>query len=372
MIKMTTFLAWLAIFLAVITIGVLLYLQHPKFGSLPTGAHKTKIQQSPNYQHGEFQNLIPTPLFAEGQSFLKVMSQNMRSLGAELGPSSVIKSNIEDLHTLNADEDYFIWLGHSTFYIHLNGNKILIDPVFGPNAAPVPGIIPAFVGTTPFGPEDFAGIDYLLITHDHWDHLDYETLKALAPKVRKVITPLGVSSYLSDWGFSADKIYEGDWFDSFSFDDKLEIHLVPARHYSGRSLKSRQTLWAGFVIKAPELTLLISGDTGYGPHFAELGKRFGTFDLATLDQGQYDSRWPYIHMNPEEALKAAKELNALNVLPSHVGKYTLAKHHWAEPFDRAEQLYRDSFIKLHTPKIGDAIPLKSLADQVYQAWWRQH
>lgn len=360
---------WIFGTLIVITLAAVAYMQHPKFGTLPEGAHRKAIQSSPNYGDGGFKNLIDTPLFAEDQSFLSILFENLRSIGTQLAPISGLPSVQTDLRALQADQDVLIWLGHSTFYLQLDGTRILIDPVFGPNAAPVPGIVSAYAGTTPLSAADFDQIDYLLITHDHWDHLDFETLTALEPKVEQVITPLGVGAYLAGWGYPIESISEGDWYDSFSVSETLKISLIPARHYSGRALKRRQTLWGGFVVESPNYKLLISGDTGYGPHFKEIAERYGEFDLVALDQGQYDPRWPYIHMTPDQALLAAQELRAKQLLPAHVGKYTLAKHHWMEPFVRISKLSETSAIRLTTPLIGELVELKRDSQKTFTRWW---
>ncbi len=360
---------WIAGILIALTALVFAYLQHPKFGSLPTGSYKHSLEQSPNYGSDGFENLIDTPMFADNQSFTRVLWQNLRAMGIDLSPISDIPSDSETLSSLKQDENVLIWLGHSSFYIQFNGQRILIDPVFGPNAAPVPGIIPAYAGTTPLSADNFDEIDTLLITHDHWDHLDYETLKSLQPKVRRAITPLGVGAYLREWGYDPASVSEGDWYDSYEIATDIRVHLVPARHYSGRLLKRSQTLWAGFVIETPEYQMLISGDTGYGPHFKEIANKFGNFDLVALDQGQYDPRWPYIHMTPDEALQAAQELRSARLLPAHVGKFTLAKHHWMEPFTRIAALAENSDVRLVTPMIGASVTLNRDSVQTFEHWW---
>lgn len=360
---------WITGILIVLALIIAAFLQHPKFGTPPNGVHKASIQESSNYGENGFKNQINTPLFAGDQSLVSVLWQNLRSMGTQLSPIGNIPSDHSALSLLDSEQNMLIWLGHSTFYIQFEGQRILIDPVFGPNAAPIPGMIPAYAGTTPISAADFGAIDYLFITHDHWDHLDYDTLKSLQHKVGKVITPLGVGAYLTGWGYESEKVSEGDWYDSFDLNANLKVHLIPARHYSGRLLKRHQTLWAGFILESPAFRLLISGDTGYGPHFKEIAERFDGFDLVALDQGQYDPRWPYIHMTPDEALTAAEELGAKRLLPAHVGKYTLAKHHWMEPFTRIEELSKASGIVLATPIIGEAVELNRQSQQTFKHWW---
>lgn len=264
--------------------GYFAYTKLPMFGELPTGKHKERIQSSPNYRDGEFKNTIHTPKFVNDESPF-VMMMRRSPTGDILNPLKPIPSTDKGIKNLKDDSNVFIWLGHSTFYIQVDGKKILIDPVFSKNAAPIPGVIPAYDGTTPVTAKDFDHLDYVLITHDHWDHLDHETLKELEPKIDNIITPLGVGSYLQSWGYPIDKIQEGDWYDAMRVDEGMEVHIVPARHFSGRTLKSNQTLWGAYVIKIGGKSLFISGDTGYGPHFEEVSNRYGGFDFATVEQG---------------------------------------------------------------------------------------
>lgn len=181
----------------------------------------------------------------------------------------------------------------------------------------------AFDGTSLYSADDMPQIDYLLITHDHWDHLDHATVTSLEPKVKKVVTGLGVGAYFEHWGYPKEKIVEADWFARLATDDGLAIHVLPARHYSGRLLTRNRTLWVGFVLEHAGRRILFSGDTGYGPHFDTIARKFSGFDLVALDMGQYDARWPHIHMTPEQAVKAAQDLGAKALLPAHVGRFSI-------------------------------------------------
>ena len=219
-------------------------------------------------------------------------------------------------------------------------------------------------------------IDVLLITHDHWDHLDYDTVTALRGKVGQVLVPLGVGAHFEHWGYARDKVREGDWYDTLKLEQKQEqkrgadlaIHLVPARHYSGRWLTRNKTLWAGFVLESATRRILFSGDTGYGPHFKELAQRFGSFDLAALDMGQYDPRWPYIHMTPEDAAQAAADLQAKALLPAHVGRFNIARHAWNEPLERIGAASEGKRYRLFTPMIGEPLKLDGTEPR-FSRWW---
>lgn len=357
-------------FVTVMVVLLVAYLQHPKFGRLPAGERLAMLERSPNYSGHGFKNLVDTPMFAGDKTFLQVLVENLSSSGERLEPLAGIPSIRTDLNALDPHEDVVIWFGHSSFYVQLNGQRVLIDPVFSSSAAPLPIFNRAFAGTNDYVTEDIPPVDALLITHDHWDHLDYPSVQGLKPKVRQVVAPLGVGSYFEDWGYDGRNIREGDWFDGFELGGNVRVYLIPARHYSGRLLTRNKTLWAGFVLETPERRLLFSGDSGYGPHFVEIGKRFGGFDFVALDSGQYDSRWPYIHMTPEEAVAAAEDLNAKSMMPAHVAKFTLARHPWDEPFQRIVAAGKAADVALLTPRIGEPIHLSEGEQGQFGNWWQ--
>ena len=348
--------------------GTWIYAQHPKFGKLPDGARLDTIKRSPNYSGDGFQNLIPTPMLAEGRSFVSELIGFLFVKNDHLVPTSPIPSVKTDLRSLDRNMDVVVWLGHSSYFVQLGGKRILIDPVFSASAAPVPHVNKAFDGTNPYTAEDMPEIDYLLITHDHWDHLDYSTVTALRARTKTVVSGLGVGAHLERWGYDKEKIHEADWFSVLQSGDGFAIHVLPARHYSGRLLTRNKTLWAGYAITTARRRIFVSGDTGYGPHFADIGLRFGGFDLVVLDAGQYDERWPYIHMTPEEAARAAQDLQANALLPGHVGKFSLARHSWDDPFRRITAASEGRSYRLLTPMIGSPLVLDN-QQQHFSRWW---
>lgn len=363
------------IYLSVILIGLLLllggytFMQQSRFGSEPEGERLKQITLSPNYSGEAFKNQIPTPVLKEGESTLSIIISNLFSSAQNLRPNDAIPTIKTDIKALPQNKDLIIWLGHSSFYVQLAGKRILVDPVLSAYASPVSFAIPAFEGTSLYTSEDFPEIDVLLITHDHWDHLDYDTVTTLQGKIGQIFVPLGVGAHFEKWGYSAKKINESDWYGSFKIDETLTIHLVPSRHYSGRGLGNDKTLWGGFVLESNEKRLLLGGDSGYGPHFIEIGRKFGEFDLVALDMGQYDPRWPYIHMTPEEAIQGALDLKAKALLPAHIGRFTLAQHNWKEPFHRITELSVDQSYKLFTPLIGEVTYLSEATQQQFSQWW---
>lgn len=224
-------------------------------------------------------------------------------------------------------------------------------------------------GTNIYTAEDMPQIDCRLISHDHWDHLDYPTIMALKSKVKQVICPLGVGAYFEYWGYPKEKIQEGDWHDRITLGKDVFVHVLPARHYSGRLLEENKTLWAGFALETPEHRIFFSGDSGYGPHFSKIGKAFNGFDLVMLDCGQYDPRWAYIHMTPEEALQAGRDLGAKAFIPVHVGRFTIANHSWDDPFKQLAKDRRSYSYQLLTPRIGEPVILDGKSSPKFSCWW---
>ena len=346
------------------------YMHTAKFGAFPEGGRLARIEASPNYSDGEFRNPEPTPTSTSNKA--GVVTRLFRSLTAEKDrprPDAPIPTVKTNLLCLDRYEDLVLWLGHSSFYMQLAGHAILIDPVFSDNAAPVPFVNEAFAGTNVYSPEDMPGIDVLLITHDHWDHLDYPTVMRLKDKIAKVVCPLGVGAHFERWGFESSTIVELDWNESLNLKNELRIHALPARHYSGRTLTRNKSLWAAYALTTESRKIYISGDSGYGSHFREAGEAFRGFDLAVLDSGQYNEAWRYVHMMPEDAAQAAADLNAKALLPAHAGKFSIARHSWDDPFIRLATATKNSPFPLLTPKIGAPVFLEREQGQFSQ-WWK--
>jgi len=354
--------------LAFFAIVVFIYMQLPRFGQLPRGERLRLIQQSPNFKDGIFQNLSPTPQLAEDARFSEIFRDMLFSKNRK--PPGKIPSVKTDLKSLVPNEDVLVWFGHSSYFMQIDGKKILVDPVFSGHASPFFFSVKAFPGTDIYSPDDFPEIDYLFITHDHWDHLDYKTIRKLKPKIRKVITGLGTGEHLERWGFNKSLILESDWFQEFSPEDGFSVTTTPARHFSGRGFRHKRTLWVSFVLQTPSYKLFIGGDGGYDNHFAEIGKKFGSFDLAILENGQYNKNWKYIHMMPEQVLQAAKDLKAKRLFPVHSSKFALANHAWDEPLKRITELNQKSEIQLATPKIGEKVNLNDFT-QTFEKWWEK-
>lgn len=349
--------------------GACVFVNQPQFGQQSAESGLESIANSPNYYDGEFHNLTPTSVLSDDSSTFSILMNDLFSGAERLRPETPVPTIETALKKLDKNADQVLWLGHSSCFVQLEGKTILIDPVFSDYASPLPFFNKAFEGTNIYTADDMPEIDFLLITHDHWDHLDYPTVMALKSKVKHVICPLGVGAHFKKWGYAREKIHETDWYNRIELAEELIIHVLPARHYSGRLTTKNKTLWAGFALETGKRRLFFSGDSGYGPHFAEIGRKFSGFDLVFLDCGQYDKRWASIHMNPEEAVQAAEDLQAKALLPAHVGKFTIARHPWDEPFIRIAEASRKENIRLLTPQIGEQIFLNNIQTEMSQ-WWK--
>lgn len=346
------------------------FLQHPKFGGNPVKSPLSILEKSPNYHKGVFQNEEYTPLQTEGHSMVKITYDFLFKKFPDTAPSQAIPSVKSDLLALPVQDDVLVWFGHSSYFIQLKGKRYLIDPVFSGNASPIPGSTKSFAGTNVYQVAHMPDIDYLLISHDHYDHLDYQTILQLRPKVRQVICGLGVGAHLLRWKYNASQIIEKDWNEQIVIDENTKIYTATARHFSGRSFKRNNTLWLSYILQAGEYKIYLGGDSGYGPHFKQIGQKYGGFDLAILENGQYNEAWHEIHMMPHEVLWAAKDLNARQILPVHSSKFKLAFHPWYEPLDRlAKQNEASEKLAILSPKIGEIVYLNA-REQRFEAWWK--
>ena len=359
------------VFILVVLLLILLirlFMQQPMFGKLPARERLQRIRRSPQYRNGAFQNSSFTPALTNGETYLGVIIKILFSNTQRLRPISEIPSVKTNLFQLPLNEDVLVWFGHSSYYMQVDGKRILVDPVLSGSASPLPGATKAFKGTDIYTTEDIPVIDYLFITHDHWDHLDYSTIKKLIPKIKNIICPLGVGAHLEYWGYDSNIINEKDWTESVETSDGLKINVVPARHFSGRGFKRNHSLWASYVLQTAGIKIFIGGDSGYDTHFADIGQQFGPFDLAILENGQYDLSWKYIHLLPGEFLQAAQDLRAKKILPVHSGKFRLGNHAWDEPLQKLTANNKHVNLQVITPMIGETVKIKN-ETQRFSTWW---
>ena len=273
--RLMTLLITLGIIVAVLFGIGYLVLHSPSFGALPSGARLERIQHSPNYRDGRFQNRYPMPQAMQTSSMgdrIKILWKFLFDRPDDIRPVDSIPVVRHDLKKLDRSEDLIVWFGHSGYLLQMDGVRYLIDPVFV-EGAPF-GISNAFFkGTQVFDVADLPEIDYLVISHDHWDHLDYHVAKELQSRVRKVYTGLGVGAHLERWGYRPDQIVELDWGESTPTAEGGRVHCLPTQHFSGRGLTHAQSLWASFVLQGPKHSVYVGGDGGFGPHYAEIGKQ---------------------------------------------------------------------------------------------------
>lgn len=347
--------------------ALFIFLQQPSFGKAPTGKRLERILKSPHYKKNKFENIEPTPQFAEGTSMPKVMLRFLFGKNGNLRPVQKFNFTKTDLKKLDPKENIYVWMGHSSYFMQLEGKRILVDPVFSGNASPVSFTTKSFAGTDLYTAEDMPLLDYLIITHDHWDHLEYKTVQKLIPQVKQVITGLGTGAHLEYWGYDPKKLIELDWFESADLGNGFRVYCETARHFSGRGLTPNQAIWASFVLESPKNRIYIGGDSGYGSHFKAIGEKYGSFNLAILENGQYNVDWPFIHFLPGQNLKALQDLKAKKLIPVHNSKFALAGHSWKEPLEKLMELNTENLIIL-TPKIGEKVNWQDDA-QVYQRWW---
>lgn len=348
------------IILIICLLFFLFYLHQPKFGRYPHGKRLVKIQQSPHYQNGQFRNIAYSAPEYGKSSPLKAFNQMIRNQRPEIR----IPSTYTDLMHLDPSENISVWFGHSSYFIQIDGVKILVDPVLSQISSPIPFFPKAFSGTNRYQMQDIPNIDILIITHDHWDHLDYKTVIEL--HFDTVICPLGVGSHFERWGFN--HMIEMDWNDVINLHNQLQIFCLPSKHFSGRSFLRNKTLWASFMLQtSSDFKIFIGGDGGYDSRFCDFQTKFGYVDIAILENGQYSESWPDIHMHPQETLMAAANLHAKALFPVHNSKFQLAPHRWNDPLMQLSKYHKNYNFRLLTPRIGEKVELDN-PNQVFSEW----
>ena len=358
------------LFTALILIGLVaatfIFMQQSTFGRDPAEARLERIKRSPHYRNGAFQNLEPTEVMRQDASYRDMLGDFFNKPKSNTPPQP-LPSVKTDLKALSDSTPTIVWFGHSSYLIKSKGVTILVDPVFSGHASPVSFFGKSFAGTDVYSVDDMPDIDMLVLSHDHYDHFDYETIVKLIPKVKKFYTGLGVGAHLERWGVPADQMVEFDWWEGQNVASNITLTAVPARHFSGRSFARGKTLWTAYVLKMHGYSLFLGGDSGYGKHFQEIGAKYGPFDLAILECGQYGRDWPNIHMFPEEVAQAAQDLHAKTLLPVHWAKFSLAMHPWNEPIQRLTKAAVEKNLNVTTPKIGEPLVVNERYPK--SVWW---
>ena len=332
----------------------------------PTGMRLERMLTSPRYVDGRFVNTYTPEVLNTGK--MPSLSELIFGSGAGRKPKG-------QLPTVDPRETWAqqpasglraTWLGHSGILLEIDGYRILTDPVWGARVSPVPGIGPKRFQPPPVTLASLPKLDAVLVSHDHYDHLDYPTIRALRKLQVPFVTSLGVGLHLESWGISPERIVELDWWESTTVAGGLQITAAPAHHFSGRALHDRNaTLWSSFAFRGPKHSVYFSGDTGLSAAFIEIGRRLGPFDLVMLEVGAFHPAWGSIHLGPENALKAWKYIGSGKLLPVHWGTFSLAPHPWAEP---AEVLFAKAPEGLLMPKLGE--PVEPVHADKVDPWWR--
>jgi L-ascorbate metabolism protein UlaG (beta-lactamase superfamily) len=348
-----------------IVVSTLIILNLPVFGQKPKGKRLESIKSLPLYLNGALQNQSVTPTLPAGVSYLDIINRMVK--GNPNGSPQKALPHLRSDFTVS-EQLKITWFGHSSYLIQVDGLNILVDPVFCERLSPF-----QFMGTKQFKGTDFLevenlpALDIVLITHDHYDHLDYHAILKLKDKASRFVTSLGVGAHLEHWGVAPEKIIELSWNEQSAPFPTIKFIALPARHFSGRKFKRNQSLWSSFVLKTAQHQLYLGGDSGYDSHFKAIGAKYGPFDLAILECGQYDEMWPLIHMSPEEVVTATMDLKASKLMPVHWGKYKLALHDWDEPIKRVSKAAKDQDVFLITPRLGETFIFENNSPNT--AWW---
>ncbi len=354
-------MVFLLVVLVILILTPIVFLRiAPQLGSKAEGESLKKIEKSPNYKMGFFINPVETDFTIPSN---KVFKEMYRKSANRIPEKEIVTYpvNTDAYKTLSDSNVIFTWLGHSTMLIKISGTTILIDPVFSKRASLISFIGPKkFRYSNEYTVDNLPKADIVVISHDHYDHLDFKTIKKLKNKVDNFIVPLGLKAHLTHWGVESKKIEELDLWEEVTLNG-ISFISTPARHFSGRQLNDRfKTLWCGWVLKSKNHSLFFSGDSGYFDVFKEIGEKYGPFDLSMIENGQYSIYWPYIHMNPEESAQAAIDLKSKAAMPIHWGKFKLSIHEWNEPPRRFYNYAKEHDLAVVLPLIGQTFDLDNL------------
>ena len=354
--------------IATLGLGITLFVSFaPQFGAKSSGAQLARISQSKNYKDGQFVNLIETELDYSFSSMSKALWEFATAKNTAPKKPLPVKFGENDKAVGNDSLVQITWFGHSAFLLEMEGKRLLLDPMFGPSASPVSFTGKRFPYERPIDFDQFTNIDAVIISHDHYDHLDYGSIVRLNNQVKHFFVPLGVGAHLMHWGVIPERITELDWWEEATL-DHLRFTATPARHFSGRGLTdSKKTLWASWVLEGRNTKIYFSGDSGYGPHFKEIGNKFGSFDFAMMECGQYNEKWEAIHMMPEQTAQAAINVGTKIMMPIHWGAFSLAPHPWADPVTRLLKAAEVQNMSVIHPMIGERFMLGN--DYPKVRWW---
>lgn len=342
-----------------------------QFGGQITKPLEARYSQSENWKDGKFQNLEKTNLSINFWKIPGLLQKQLSNKTNREPPRPLNIHPFDNTAFLSDETDFrFAWYGHSAILMRMNYKTILIDPMMGPNASPIaPYKTKRFSENTLNLIDAFPVIDLMLISHDHYDHLDYDSLIRLKEKTQNYFVALGVKRHLVKWGIDSTKITEFDWWDESGFSD-IKLTFTPTRHFSGRGLTDRKkSLWGGWVFQTEEENIWFSGDGGYGSHFKEVGERFGPFDFAFMECGQYSEYWRPVHMFPEESVQAALDAKVHVAMPVHWAGFSLSQHSWKEPMEEFEKHARTQNLRMISPQLGQIVRPDKEPTRI--EWWKE-
>lgn len=323
---------------------------------------------SPQLRGGRFHNLTPRPADMPEPS-AGVLWDLLFNKPKNTVPRAPVPVRALSRAELDHAPDRSLYrLGHSTLLLKLRGGWWLTDPVFSERASPFSFAGPKRFHAPPMALAELPPIRGVILSHDHYDHLDRATIAVLAERAEVFVTPLGVGDRLRAWGIAPEKVHQLDWWQGLDIDG-LQLTATPAQHFSGRGVRDgNRTLWCSWVIEDERLRIFFSGDTGYFDGFAEIGRRFGGFDLTLMETGAYNEHWPYVHMHPQQTVQAHQDLNGRWLLPIHNGTFDLAMHAWYEPFERVLEIAGERGLPVTTPMMGERIDIET--PHIGERWWR--
>ena len=343
-----------------------------QFGAKPTKKDQLRYTESENWKNGKFHNLKPTKVLTNFWDIGAILYEQLtnRELREPKAPLPITRLD-KALFSASDEETKIIWYGHSVVLINMMGKLMLIDPMLGPNAAPIsPKPVKRFSDNSLDLINDFPELDIVLISHDHYDHLDYHSIVKLIPKTKHFMVALGVKRHLVKWGVPKDRIQEFDWWNCRSIEG-IDITFTPSQHMSGRGLTDRnRSLWGGWALVSNKDKIWFSGDGGYGPHFKEVGNKVGPFDFAFMECGQYNEKWKDIHSLPFESVQALKDAKVEKAMPVHWAGFSLALHRWTEPVEAFTKFAASENLEISLPNLGQVFTIKE--DLSDNQWWNEH
>ncbi len=359
--------------ITLLVLGVIIFTKtSPEFGSSASGDRLDRMRASERYANGKFVNSVPTAQGLKDWKDIPSVLYKFTKKEPNQEPDWEIPVNkIDSANIVNTADSVtqLTWFGHSAFLLEIDGKKILIDPMLGNIPSPV-----SFMANKRFNPnlpiaiEQLPQIDAIIISHDHYDHLDYGSVTALKEKANHFYVPLGVGAHLEGWGVLATNITELEWWDSVNLDN-ISLTAAPARHFSGRGLgDANSTLWASWIIKGAKDNIYFTGDSGYFDGFKEVGEKYGPFDLALIECGQYNDMWSDIHMKPEESAQVGLDVKAKTIMPIHWGAFKLSLHTWTDPVERITKKAKEIGVNVTTPEIGETFTVNGESYPEGQ-WW---